>query len=77
MEIDVLRGRLAQIGVTQHDLADRLGINSTLLNHILKGRRDAPPDFEKRVNEVLAKMEAAEKAANKAREKVLSGGKAR
>ena len=76
MDINVLRGRIAEVGVTQQDLAVRLGINSTLLNHILKGRRDAPPDFEQRVNKVLAKMEAAEKAAQKAREKVLSGGKA-
>ena len=55
MDINVLRGRIAEVGVTQHDLAVRLGINPTLLNHILKGRRDAPPDFEQRVNKVLVK----------------------
>ncbi len=69
-----LRGRLAELGVTQQDLADLLGINPTLLNHILKGRRPPPPDFFEKVNAALDLLEAAEKAAQEAKEKVLNEG---
>ena len=69
-----LRGRMAESGVTQQDLANVLGINPTLLNHVLNGRRTPPPDFEARVHAALDRLEAAEKAAQEARERVLSGG---
>ena len=64
-------GRMAEIGVTQQDLADALGLNATLLNHILKGRRTPPADFERRVTAALDRLERAERAADKARQKVL------
>ena len=69
-----LRGRLAEVGITQQDLADSLGINTTLLNHILKGRRKPPVDFAQRVKAALDKLEKAEKAAQEARERVLAEG---
>ena len=69
-----LRGRLAELGVTQQDLADHLGINPTLLNHILKGRRPPPPDFFEKVNVALDRLERAEKAAQEAKERVLNEG---
>ncbi len=65
---------MAELGVTQQDLADLLGIHPTLLNHILKGRRPPPPDFFEKVNAALDRLEAAEKAGREAREKVLAGG---
>ena len=72
--INRLRGRLAELGVTQQDLADLLGINPTLLNHILKGRRPPPPDFFEKVNAALDRLERAEKAGQEAKEKVLNEG---
>ena len=71
MNINHLRGRMAELGVTQQDLADALGINPTLLNHILKGRRTPPADFEARVTAALDRLEQAERAADRARQKVL------
>ena len=73
MDVKKLRGRMAESGITQQDLADALGINATLLNHILKGRRQPPSDFEARVNATLDRLEAAERAATEARERVLAG----
>ena len=69
-----IRGRIAEVGITQHDLADAIGIHATLLNHILKGRRPPPADFFERVNAALDRLEAAKKAANEAWERVLAGG---
>ena len=64
-------GRMAEIGVTQQDVADALGLNATQLNHILKGRRTPPADFERRVTAALDRLEKAEQAAERARAKVL------
>ena len=69
-----IRGRIAEVGITQHDLADAIGIHATLLNHILKGRRPPPPDFFEKVNAALDRLERAEKAAQAAKEKVLNEG---
>ena len=69
-------GRMAEIGVLQADLAVLLGMHPTLLNAILRGRRPAPPDFEARLNATLDRLEAAEKAAQEARERVLAGEEA-
>ena len=68
-----IRGRMAELGVTQQDLADALGLNPTLLNHILKGRRPPPESFERRVTTALDKLEQAERAADTARQRVLGG----
>ena len=64
---------MAEIGVTQQDVADALGLNATQLNHILKGRRTPPADFARRVTAALDRLEQAEQAADKARQKVLGG----
>ena len=69
-----IRGRMAELGVTQQDLADALGFNATQLNHILKRRRTPPADFERRVTAALDRLEQAEQAADKARQKVLGKG---
>ena len=71
MEINHIRGRMAELSVTQQDLAEALGLNATLLNHILKGRRTPPADFARRVTAALDRLERAEQAADKARQEVL------
>ena len=71
MNINHLRGRMAELGVTQQDVADALGLNVTQLNHILKGRRTPPADFKRRVTAALNRLERAEQAADRARQKVL------
>lgn len=68
-----IRGRIAEIGLVQADFAAYLHIHPTLLNAILKGRRPAPAGFEARANALLDRLEAAEKAAQAARERVLAG----
>ncbi len=67
-----LIGRIAELGLRQADLAVRLGIHPTLFNAILRGRREAPKGFEERVVAELDLQEAAEKAAQEARERVLA-----
>ena len=69
---------MAEVGVTQQDVADALGLNATQLNHILKGRRTPPADFARRVTAALDRLEQAEQAADKARQRVLreAGGAA-
>lgn len=69
-----LRSRMAVLRVSQADLAQQMGINATLLNHILNGRREPPSDFAERAEAALDLLAAAEKAAAEARERVLAGG---
>ena len=49
-------------------------MHETLLNAILRGRREAPEGFEARVHAALDRLEAAERAAEEARERVLAEG---
>ena len=67
-----LIGRIVELGLRQADLAMRLGIHPTLFNAILRGRREAPKGFGERVVAELDLQEAAEKAAQEARERVLA-----
>ena len=72
-----LIGRIAELGLRQADLAAYLGVHPTLLNAILRGRREAPTGFEARVEAALERHEAAERAADEARERVLAEPEAR
>ena len=67
-----LRGRIAEIGVLQADLAVHLGMHPTLLNAILRGRRPAPPGFEEEANEALDLEERIQQAQQEAKERVLA-----
>ena len=67
-----LIGRIVELGLRQADLAVRLDIHPTLFNAILRGRREAPEDFEERVVAELDLQEAAEKAAQEARERFMA-----
>lgn len=64
---------MARLGIIQERLAKEVGINQSLLSRILSGLRPTPPGFEVKVAAALDRLEAAEKAAQEAREKVLSG----
>ena len=76
MTLNHIRGRLAEVGVTQQDLANVIGFSPSSLNRILKGHRSPPKHFEARVKEALDRLEAAEKAAERARSRVLAKGRA-
>ncbi len=73
MDMRKFRGRMAELGISQQDLADTLGINATLLNHILKGRRQPHPGFEEQAPLALQKVWTAKEAAQATYERVLAG----
>lgn len=62
---------MAEIGVTQQDVARQIRVSVTSLNLYLKGRRQAPSGFESRVLAALDLLERAEQAAEEARRRVL------
>ena len=67
-----LRGRVARSPLTQERFAKDLGIEPTLFSRILRGLRPMPEGFEARVTAALDRLEAAERAAQEARERVLA-----
>ena len=70
----MVRVRISRLGLRQEQVATAAGYDPTLFSRVLNGRRPAPPDFEQRVTGALDRLEAAEKAAQEARERVLAGG---
>ena len=66
-----LRARIAAAGVKHVDIAQLTGMNPTAISAILSGRRKMPKRFEARLLRAVGKLEAAERAANAARAKVL------
>ena len=71
-----IRGRMAEVGVSQMTLAVELGISVASLNLYLNGNRTPPADFARRVTAALDRLEQAEQAADRARQKVLKEGAA-
>ena len=69
-----IRGRMAEVGVSQMALAVELGISVASLNLYLNGNRQPPADFARRVTAALDRLEQAERAAETARQKVLGKG---
>ena len=65
-----LRGRIAELGVRQFDVARRLGIDPAVLSAYLRGHRKPPEDFPQQLTDVLDNMEEADTA----RQKVLGKG---
>ena len=74
LTISKILGRIAEIGVRKSDVAKQLGLDPTSFSAILNGRRTPPGDFERRVTATLDRLERAEQAADKARQKVLGKG---
>ena len=66
-----LLGRIAELGVRKSDVAQQLGLDPTAFSAILNGRRTPPADFGPRVTAALDRLERAEQAADKARQRVL------
>ena len=56
------------------DVAQQLGLDPTAFSAILNGRRTPPADFARRVTAALDRLEQAERAADRARQKVLGKG---
>ena len=52
----VIRGRMAQIGVTQEQIAQAMGIERTLFSRILRGRRPMPTGMKARIHAVLDQL---------------------
>ena len=63
-----LRGRIAELGVRQVQVAALLGLNPSLLSAYLRGLRQPPTDFEERAHAALDRLQAAEEA----RQRVLA-----
>ena len=63
----VVRGRLATLGVSQHALARALGISQATLSLWLNGYRQPPTGFEAEAAAALDLLEQAERAATEAR----------
>ena len=66
-----LRARIAELGVRHADVALQLGVHPSLLSAVLNGRRTPPEGFEAKVTAALNRLEKAERAADKARQRVL------
>ncbi len=69
----VVRVRLAALGVSQHALARALGVSQATLSVWLNGYRQPPTGFEVEAAAALDLLEQAERAATEARAKVLVG----
>ena len=68
---------MAELGVSQQELAKTLGMTRSLLNAYLNGYQTPPEGlgaFVKRALGALDKLEQAERAADTARQRVLGKG---
>ena len=63
--------RITCLGLSQECVAEEAGFESTLFSRYINDRRTPPADFERRVTAALDRLERAEQAADKARQKVL------
>ena len=70
----VLETRVRRAGVSQERVALAAGYEPSLFSRILRGLRREPADFARRVTAALDRLEEAEQAADKARQKVLGKG---
>ena len=68
-----IKVRIARSGISQERVAIAAGFEPTLFSRILRGLRTTPNGFEARVSNALDRLEAAERAAEEARQRVLKG----
>ena len=71
-DIPAIKARLAYLGITQERLALALGLERSALTRYLRGARPMPEGLEASIHAKLDHMEASEKAAQEARERVLA-----
>ena len=64
--------RLARIRLSQEHFSLYIGVSNSLLSRYLRGLRPPPEGFFKAATVSLEQLEKAEKAARKARNKVLN-----
>ena len=69
--IQRIRGRIAEIGIIQADLAIHLGIQESLLNAHLRGRRPLPEGLEEHIHFTLDLIERAKRAGKQAESQVM------
>ena len=67
-----IKGRIAEAGVRRRDVAHAIGYSESMFSLILQGDRTMPEGFDSRVRAAIDRLEAAEKAAQEARERVLA-----
>ena len=70
-----VKTKLITAGLTQEQVADVMGIESSRFSRILRGTRPMPEAFEKRVDAAIELVIRAEQAAIEARLRVLEGAK--
>ena len=68
-----IRTRIFQLGISQERVARAAGYDPSLFSRILNGLRRTPEEFEERIHATLDRLEAAERAADEARQRVLAG----
>ena len=68
-QVAVIRGRMAQIGVTQQQIAQAMGLERTLFSRILRGRHPMPEGMEARIHAVLDQLKEKKRVAAEAVEK--------
>ena len=68
-----IRERIIHSPVSQERLALDLGVSPAYLSRCLNGLRPMPEGMEKRIHAALGRLEAAERAADEARARVLAG----
>ena len=72
--LEEVRSRLAKLGLSQERVALAAGYDPSLFSRILRGLRPEPADFARRVTAALNRLERAEQAADRARQRVLGKG---
>ena len=70
--VSKLRGRMAETGIRRQDVAILLGYSETMFSLLINGKRPAPEGFQARIHAALDRLERAERAAQKERERVLA-----
>ena len=69
-----IQTRIASFPLSQEQIALEAGYEPSLFSRILRGLRPEPADFARRVTAALDRLEQAEQAADRARQKVLGKG---
>lgn len=59
VDTDRVRLRLAELGITQRELADRLGVSRTVLASRVEGMTRCPPGFREALEAALGLAEGA------------------
>ena len=72
--IQVIKGRMGYLGITQERLALEMGLERSALSRYMRAARPMPDGFEARLHRALDQIEAAERAAAEARDRVLAKG---